>query len=362
MRSPGMWRQARSGSIRGRFALSLAMSDPQPIPPPPPAPRRLPGALWILLAIAVLLAALLAWKGWRDRNAVAVDSGPDLSAEALDQRLLQVEAGLAALRRAQDTTNQRLVDTRARTGLLRDELLGVTQRSALLEDSVQELSGQTRDGIAALRLDEVELLLALAQQRLALAGDLPGAIRATELADGVLSMQRDPRLLDLRQTVAQELAALRALPPNPAARAESELDALEAALPRLASASGRATAASGPAPSRGWRHVLDAFVQIRADGDQDLFSPADRSAGEAALALEFALARTALGRADERAFRASLARIDGWLARMYPDSALLAERRKRLAALRTLPLGLESPVAGSSLEQLRRILRARPAS
>jgi uroporphyrin-3 C-methyltransferase len=336
------------------------MTDPQPVLPPPP-PRRLPGALWFLLAIAVLLAALLAWRGWTQRHAVA-EAGPDLSVEALDTRLLQAESAISSLRRGQDSINQRLADTRARTGLLRDEVLGVTQRSSLLEDSVRELSGQQRNGIASLRLDEVELLLALAQERLQLSGDLGGAIRATELADGVLSLQRDPDLLDLRQSLAQELAAMRALPPNPTARAAGELDALEAVLPRLASESGRATASARPAAAHGWRRLLDSFVQVRRSGAQDLLSPADRSAGAAALSLELALARTALARRDQAAFRASLARVDAWLLRLYPPSPLLDDRRRHLAALRTLGLGVDLPVAGTTLDQLRRLLRQRQAT
>lgn len=333
------------------------MSDLHPVLPPPP-PRRLPGALWVLLAVAVLVAALAGWRAWTQHRPAA--AGPDpLSAEGLDERLLQAEAAITSLRRAQDSTNQRVVDTLARTGLLRDEVLGVSQRSSLLEDSVRELSGQPRNGIASLRLDEVELLLAFAQQRLQLSGDLKGALRATELADSVLSMQNDPQLLDLRQTLAQELAAMRALPPNPTARAAGELDALEAVLPKLASASGQATASAHPATLHGWRKLLSSFVQVRASGQQDLLSPADRDAGAAALSLELALARTALARQDQAAFRASLARVDAWLLRLYPPSALLDARRQRLAALRTLSLGVDLPVAGTSLEQLRRILRER---
>jgi uroporphyrin-3 C-methyltransferase len=333
------------------------MSDPQPVPPPPPS-RRLPGALWFLLALALLVAGLLVWRAM-DQHRARADDGPDLSNEGLDARLLQAEAAITSLRRGLATANQQLTDTRARTGLLRDEVLGVSQRSSLLEDSVRELAGQQRNGIASLRLDEVELLLALAQQRLQLSGDLRGAIRATELADSVLAMQRDPQLLDLRQTLAQELAAMRALPPNPTARAAGELDALEAVLPRLASASGRATSAARTGELHGWRKLLASFVQVRRSGSQDLLSPADRDAGMAALSLELALARTALARQDQAAFRASIARVDGWLQRLYPPSPLLAERRQRLATLRTLSLGIDLPVAGTSLEELRRILRER---
>ncbi len=284
----------------------------------------------------------------------------DLSAEALDARLLQVESAQATARRTQAAQEQRLVDTRARTGLLRDEVLALTQRASLIEDSVRDSAQGSRDGLAALRLDEVELLLTIAQQRLQLSGDVGGALRATELADGVLSTQRDPELVDLRQTLAEELAALRALPSTPRAAAAGELDALEAVLPQLggrgALGAGRAANAS---PRAGWQRLLDSLVQVRRSGGQDLISPADRDAGATALALEMSLARSALAGNDEAAFRRALVRIDGWLLRLYPDSPQLRERRARLAQLRTLELRYELPIAGATLKQLQALQHAR---
>jgi uroporphyrin-3 C-methyltransferase len=318
--------------------------------------------LWFLLAIAVVLAALFVWKTWSSRKTPTEDV-VDLRPEALDARLLQVEASIVTLRRGQESLNQKLTDTRARTGLLRDEVLAVTQRSSLLEDSVRELSNGRRDGVAALRLDEVELLLTMAQQRLRLAGDLPGAVRATELAEGVLSTQSDPSLLDLKQTLVQELTALRAMPANPAAIAAGELDALEAVLPKLATggADGNSQRAANGVSGSGMQRLLDSLVQVRRNGEQDLLSPADRNAGEAALALEIALARTAIARSDEAAFQHSLARIDGWLQRLYADGPALRERRRRIVALRKLALNYQLPVAGTTLEQLQEMQRSRRA-
>ena len=332
------------------------MNEPRPAAPS----RRLPGALWVLLLIAALLAALLAWKHWTKARAPAEAEATDLSAEALDARLLQVEAAQEAARRTSSAQEQRLVDTRARTGLLRDEVLALTQRASLLEDSVREAGTGGRGGVAALRLDEVELLLTIAQQRLQLAGDLEGAVRASELAAGVLATQGDPALIDVRQTLAQEIAALKALPPAPRVSAEGELDALEAVLPRLAGqdALGAGRAADAPRGA-GWQRLLDSLVQVRRSGDQDLLSPADRQAGGAALALEISLARSALANGDETGFRRALARLDGWLQRLYPDGPLLRERRARLARLRALELRYELPIAGAALKQLQALQHER---
>ncbi|MEO8160308.1 MAG: uroporphyrinogen-III C-methyltransferase [Arenimonas sp.] len=336
--------------------MSLPVSDsPTALPS-----RRLPGALWALLAIAALLAALFGWKTWSVRP-VRESPTVDLSNEALDERLLQVESTLENSRRTQEAQEQRQVDTRARTGLLRDEVLALTQRASLIEDSVRDAAAGSRDGVAALRLDEAELLLTIAQQRLELSGDLAGTIRATELAEGVLSTQRDPALLDLRQTLAQELAALRALPASPRAAAAGELDALEAMLPRLAAtdALGAGRARAPGEPVGGVQRLLDSLVQVRRSGGQDLLSPADREAGGAALGLELALARRALADGDQTAFQRAIPRIDAWLLRLYPDGAALGERRARLAKLRQLELRYSLPIAGASLKQLQALQHER---
>lgn len=323
-----------------------------------PTPRRHVVA-WTLLAVAVVAVVLLAWRAWPDDAADAVtDEAVDLSPEALDARLLQAESAITSVRRLQDSTNQRLADTSARTGLLRDEVLGVSQRAALIEDSVRDLSSTRSEGIAALRMDEAELLLTMAAERLRLANDTAGAIRATELADGVLSSLHDPALLNLRQTLAQELAALRALPKDPRAVAAGELDALEALLPQISAAGPAQASDATTTRGSGLSRLLDALVQIRPAGEQDLLSSADRNAGQAALSLEIALARTALDRGDQAAFRAALVRTDSWLRRLYADGPLLRDRRARLKKLAALPLATDLPVAGSTLAQLRTLQRS----
>ena len=338
------------------------MSDPAALPV---ARRRLPGALWVLLAIAALLAGLFGWKTWMQQQpprrgaAAAATADVDLSAEALDARLLAVEAAQESARRTQSAQEQRLVDTRARTGLLRDEVLALTQRASLLEDSVREAAQGSQDGVAALRMDEVELLLVIAQQRLQLSGDLAGAIRASELADGVLSTQRDPELVDLRQTLGLELQALRALPASPRATASTELDALEAMLPRLRGGDALGVGRAEGDGQGSLQRLLASLVQVRHTGGQDLLSPADRGAAETALALDIGLARSAIASGDQAAFRRALLRIDGWLTRLYAEGPLLRQRRAQLSKLGKLELGYNLSIAGATLRQLQDLRKSR---
>ncbi|WP_146907534.1 uroporphyrinogen-III C-methyltransferase [Arenimonas daejeonensis] len=320
--------------------------------PETPPVRRRSGALgWLLLLVVLVVAGYGGWRAWQAWRP-AEDAGPDLSPEALDARLLEAEQALATLRRTHQGLDQRLTDTSARTGLLRDEVLGVGQRAAILEDNLRELSAQASEGREALRLDEAELLLSLAQARLAIAGDVEGAIRATVMARDVLAPLTDPQFISLRQTLGQELSALRALPADPRRIAAAELDALQSSLGHLASRAPGAPTMAGGSDSR-WQRLLDAVVQVRPSSAQDLISPSDRATGEAALGLELALARTALDRRDQASFRAGLERIDQWLQRLYAESNTLRVQRERLVVLASLSLTPDLPVQGAGLQQLR---------
>jgi len=331
--------------------------------PTPVADARLPSSRsagwWLALLLILVAAAFALWRGWPASN--SKDSAElDLSPQALDARLLAAEQSLIRLQREKDALQQRLTDTSARTSLLRDEMLGVTQRSALIEDSVRELADSRRSAEQSLRLDEAELLLNIAQERWQLDGDAAGAIRASELADGVLASLKGPQWLNLRQTLTQELTAMRALPADARAQAAGELDALEALLPQLPSGGSRSNKSTEA--GSGFQRLLDALVQVQESGDEDLLVPADRSAGSAALALDISLARNALERRDANSFRASLKRIDGWLRRLYSDTAALRQRRTRLDRLATLPLKIDLTVAGSTLSELRALQRREVAT
>ncbi len=327
------------------------MIDPPETEPTLPSPAgRSRAALWLL---ALLLVGLGSWQGWRwwqaeraQQRALASESGERI--DALEERL-------AALRRDQRSQLQRLQQADATNRVLRDELLGIGQRAALLEDSVSKLADPDRHGAQALRLDEAELLLTTAQQRLQLAADLDGARRATALAAGVLQGVDDPAYLSLRQTLVQERAALDALGADPARIAAGRLDAFAARVNAQPPQADAANAARAP-----WlQRLLSRFVDVRRSDRARLQAPSERAAGLDALQIELTLARAARERRDDKAWRAALQRAERWLPRLWPESAALRQRHHELQALRALPLQLTLPVLGSTLEQLRSMRAAR---
>jgi uroporphyrin-3 C-methyltransferase len=329
--------------------------SPDPIlvtetPSPVRSPTRRPAAIWLLL---LLLLAVLGWRGWHwwqarlvHQQSIAADTGAQWQA---------LSARIDALRGDQRAQAQRLQQADATNRVLRDELLGLGQRAALLEDSISKLADPDRHGAQALRLDEVELLLSQGGQRLQLSGDLDGARSAYALAAGVLDGIDDPAYLNLRQALVQERAALDALGADPKVVAAGRLDAFAATL--RAPSAGFTNADHGQ-PSW-WQRSFARILQVQPSDRAIAVAPGDRAAGYAALQLELALARAASERRDEAAWRAALLRADAWLLRLWPDSPELRRQRAQLRALQAQPLTIGLPTLGTTLQQLRQLRAAR---
>lgn len=300
---------------------------------------------------AVLLAVLAAWWWW-PREAPASSAPDPRSPEGLDARLLAAEQGLVRQQRIAAGLERRLADTEARAKVLRDELLGAGQRLALMEDTLRELGERDDDAVVAVRLQEIELLLVQAQARLQSDADVAGALRAYALADEVLARLTAAEWVSLRQSLAAEIRALKALPADPIRAAEGDLAALEAALPTLAVA--QPTEPSG-LPKAWWQRALATVVEIRPRGQRDLLAPQDQQRGETALLIELGVARAALQRRDDDAFRAALLRADTWLPRLYAPSPELAAERARLMKLQQASLALPLPDVGGTRDLLRQL-------
>ncbi|MFT3755511.1 MAG: uroporphyrinogen-III C-methyltransferase [Pseudoxanthomonas sp.] len=315
--------------------------------PAKPVSRRL---LWSAIGIAVLV--LLAWRGWamwQQRETRQTDR-----LAAAEQRIAAQEERISALRADLRGQAQRLQDAAATNRVLRDEVLALSTRGALLEESVSKLADPSRHGAQALRLDEAELLLSQAAQRLDVAGDIEGARRAYALASGVLDGIDDPRLLNLRQALAQEREAVEALGNGPQAAVSARLDTFAQSLAKLP-----ATAPANPTRPA-WQRALAPLVDVRPRHEAITLSSDDRNAGRAALDIELGLARAALERDDDTAFDAALNRADAWLPKLWPPTPALAKARNELKALREAPLQPVTPVLGSTLQQLRTLRGSRP--
>lgn len=309
-----------------------------------PTPRRGNAFPWLL---ALLLLTLLGWWGWQHWQALQRERAA--AALADDAHWRDLEARVDALRRDHRAQAQRIAQADATNRVLRDEVLGIGQRAALLEDSVDKLVEPLQRGSAALRLDEVELLLSQGEGRLMLAGDLVAAQRAYAMAAEVLASSDDPSLLDLRQALQQERAELDALEADLKVLALRRLDAFAASLPALDEGAEAAAADDAPWYERAFSRI----VQVQPSNRELSVAPGERAASHAALQLELSLARSAAERRDAEAWKAALDRAGALLQRVWPRSPQLERRRAALRQLREDPLTPALPTLGSTLAQLR---------
>ncbi len=315
-------------------------ASPAPSSPAPPRRSRAGGLLLLLLLLAVLAAAgIFGWQYWQDQQARSVA----LAAQQQQAR----DTSVASLRTTQQAQAKRLQQAEATNRVLRDELLGIGERATLLEDSIARIADPDRDSAQALRLDELELLLGIGQQRLQLAEDLDGARRALALAAPLLGGIDNPAYLNLRQTLAQEQAALDALGMDPRTRANALLNALGKQLQDVP-----ATTTHVPDQQAPWyERLMDRIVRVQPTAGAGLRERADREAALAAMQVELSLARAAVERRDDAGMLIALARIDAWLQKLQPSD--LAAERRRIGELKAVSLQVDAPLSGSTLQQLR---------
>ena len=312
-----------------------------------PAPSWL--RRWWLPAGAVLTAAaVLGGAGW-------YLAGQRQAAQELEQlqatRLQALEDSLKALRSDQRANARALQDAAGSSRVLRDEVLGLSQRNALLEQTVERLSADTRQGLQVLRQEEAEVLLANALQRLEYGHDLDGAIRLYALADGLIAQLEGGDQLNLRQALLQERRALEAVGPDPRKTLAASLDKTVAALLTLE----REPLPRDDDKLQWWQQLLAPLVDIHPSSTDQPMAPTQRQQAIDSLQLEVTLARAALERGDAAAWQLALGRIHDWTVRLWPDGPARTQHRSTLEQLRLSPLTPTVPELGSTLRQMRQL-------
>ena len=242
---------------------AVAVPEPQRVAPVPPgaasraATRPLPsGALWGIAAL-VVVAVVASWLDARRSSA-------DLRTEVA-QRLATIEAAGIAAGRGQAVTAAELRDAQAKIALLEERLAESQTQQSALEALYRDLA-PSRDEIA---LTEVEQVLLIASQQLQLAGNVPAALAALQLADAKLQRLERPQTLALRRALTRDIDALKATPYVDVAGLSLKLDQAIAGVDALTLARDerippppRESAPGADEPA--WRRLLrDAWADLR---------------------------------------------------------------------------------------------------
>lgn len=329
---------------------------------PPLAPAR---PLWRWLA-AALFAALFAAAGYNHFRTA------DLRKDAA-RRFAELEQ---AANRATDTAARADAEARA-----------ARERAALLEARLAEEQGQ-REALEQLYADlsrgrdeavlvEVERLVAMAGQELAISGNVGTALAALQTADLRLARVDSARFLPLRRVIARDIDRLRAAPTVDVTGMAVKLDQIAAGVDswpllseeRVMPAAAGAAVADTLAPSPGtpwWEQWLgrlqgelgeyrDLVRLRRVDTPESLLlGPQQQALLRQQIKLRLLSARQALLMRNDRLFRADLGEAQALMAR-YVDGRTPAVAGA-LATLRQLggtALTVDVPQINDSLAAVR---------
>jgi uncharacterized protein HemX len=290
----------------------------------------------------------------------AVEAGSDSTgAEQVEELLGRMSDDQAELESLRQTLQEQVALTRS-LQLSADAIHG---RLLAAEAALSEAAVRKVDAPSALDLAEVDYLLRMASERLRLFGDPDGADQALALADMQLAARDDPAYLGVRQALAvarQDLAAV-VVPDDLAI--SGELHAIQKAVPGLPFHQSSPTAAGAvPEQDAGWweklKSTFASLVTVRRSTEEEnrRISLQDEDYVRQQLWLQMEVARLALMRRDQAAFRSELGQAQALLLEWFdPDSRDVQSVGTRLEELLALNVTVAWPDISAPWTMLKQI-------
>jgi len=348
---------------------TIATPAPAPAALPAPAPRLKSFSWMAFLALLIALTALAAvgWLTWRDQieNEVA---GNLLDAAIRDQAL-----ALSGLQ-------QQVADLRADSRAERRQLASqIEEQRARIEVQQQNIAELTSIDRSDWELAEAEYLLQLANQRLLLGGGAAAALELFNAADSIMHELDDSGLLPVRAALAQDIAAVKAVPSVDIEGIYLALTATAeqaAALPLIQPPEIQPEAPPATAaPTSGWSDrlgagleaalaKLDQLVQVRRRDEpyKPLLAPQYEAALRQNLALQFEQAEAALLAGNQKLYEASLDKAQRWITTYFTlDEQATRAVADTLAELKTRQIKPTMPDASASRRALNTFIKSRRA-
>jgi uroporphyrin-3 C-methyltransferase len=262
-----------------------------------------------------------------------------------------------------------LRDVEAKLALIETRVAESQSQQAALEALYRELAPSREE----LALTEVEQVLVLASQQLALAGNVQSALTALQLADAKLARMDRPQFAPLRRSLARDMDDLKSVPyvdvGGISAKLEQSLTAIDL-LPlakdeRVSPPAPEATSPNDAAWLKFLREVwTDAKSLVRIEVSDrppaPLITPPQAYFLRENLRLRLLAARLALLSRDQKAFRADLAAANGWLTRYFDTrSKPVQALSSTFTNLAATPMPATIPDLSRSLELTRALKVAR---
>ncbi|RPI16290.1 MAG: hypothetical protein EHM60_02390 [Lysobacterales bacterium] len=295
-----------------------------------------------------------------------------------DEKLDRVRTHVAELRDVQERLDARVAaladDLEASRSAWRTELKGLRDVPNQVDElgrSVEELRTRTDAPQRAWVRAEAMYLLELAERRLKLEGDVTTALAAMTSADARLAASEDPALREVREKLAAEIAALRAVQVVDLREVLARIGRLEdsvAMLPvrgmpvsqgRREKSEPEATGAFERALRRVRQAVRDLFSLRRVEPAMArLVTPEEESLRRQHLELLLFAARVAAMRPDGAGYAQSLGSAGSWM-QQYFDSTRpeVADALTEIAALAAIDIDPALPPVGAAARVLQDVIR-----
>ncbi|MDH3273551.1 MAG: uroporphyrinogen-III C-methyltransferase [Gammaproteobacteria bacterium] len=190
---------------------------PEPDPDPVESPRKAKGAAiaWLALLLSLLAAAGVGYMAVQDWRAQRSADASSESLLELRNRIASSNDSLAALDEGIAALAQTDAQTAAELEAIRQDMEARLQlfdslpsRLTNLENSMSSLQGVSAGARNTWLLAEAEYYMQIANAQLQLAGNPHLATLALGMADERIVQLSDPALTEVRQAIADELAAL----------------------------------------------------------------------------------------------------------------------------------------------------------
>ncbi len=377
-------RSAASSSSGGAPGDKSPASDDSGSAPPPRKGGRAVAVLALLLALAAGAAA--GYLGWRlieleqrvaripEQRQAALESVATQDAVAAVER--QLVQRTSALEGSIDEGVTALRERLARAQEERSEAIGrLRQRVDTAETAVQSLRDQRQRDGADWRMAEVRYLVSMGVRQLQITGNVAAAIAALEAADQALGQMGDPRVLELRQQIVDDIGRLREVEPADVEGIALRVQNLAPRIPELvhpapAGADASAQARAGDPPPEdggdGWwaalQERLSSLVTVRREPQPELPEPGGSGATSPAPSAELPPAERLLAalrdasraalKHEPQAYQAALGRALEVVSSAYAQGEPANERfREALDALRQRRVTTELPDLSSTLER-----------
>lgn len=287
-----------------------------------------PWAFWIFPAFLVLLGVLIAFLYWRT---------------------------VISLNRANHALNILTTQFQNQQSELKDDQIVLNDVQAVnehQESTLNTLQNLSRGNIATWRLAEAKYLVQLANYHLTFTHDVPASLALLQTAEMRVASLNDPTLQPIRQLIADNIAALQAVPRVDLAALLTRIAALQTqalSLPTLglsqpimqtnnpdqSQTETQSTTPLRQAMSESWSTLQKVIVVHRTDQPiQPLLSPEQQAYLQQNLQLILQQAQWAALRGNGSVYQESLQQAQNWIQRFFAKN--LYETKAFLVALTDL--------------------------